>query len=360
MSIVDLKVLRQMVKDRIDREQTSDILSLSGYEVGRDWKFALREEEKTPSASIRQDGYINDFGGDFGGDIVALLHEERGMSLRDATLYVCDQMGIFTDESHTHVPIPIKGKPQLPTELTDERCSEITAEIMVFDQSSELQTFKNPDYAKEALVVAPMWVWNQAKREDITLFKELTTFDSMNNTLVIKVHDYTGKLISYKRRRFRDHKWSSAKGTHPNKQCMVSIPSSSESVYIAEGHHDLLTAILLGLNVLMIPTVGYKVFNAHELALLKGRDVVFLPDLKRGDTKGRDVMKLLAEQANESAKSVNVVNVKKVLDLMEIDYTVDSIDLSDAVYAWDGDRDGFKSTLLYVGDLGAMFEKEIF
>ncbi len=92
--MIDLKQLRAQIKAALDKETTAEILSFIGYEVDRNYKFKLREDENTPSASIRNDGYIKDFGSDWGGDIVALLHEHHGQTLKDATLYVCDCLGV--------------------------------------------------------------------------------------------------------------------------------------------------------------------------------------------------------------------------------------------------------------------------
>ena len=92
--MIDLKQLRTDIKSVLDRENTANILSFIGYEVRRDFKFKLREGEKTPSASIRKDGLIKDFGSGWSGDIVALMHEHRGMNLKDATEYVASCLGL--------------------------------------------------------------------------------------------------------------------------------------------------------------------------------------------------------------------------------------------------------------------------
>ena len=92
--MVDLKQLRAEVKQSLTKDNTADILSFIGYQVNRDYKFKLREDERTPSASIRNDGYIRDFGSDWGGDVVALLHEYHGQSLPDAVKYVADCLGV--------------------------------------------------------------------------------------------------------------------------------------------------------------------------------------------------------------------------------------------------------------------------
>ncbi len=91
--MIDLKQLRVQLKQSLDREKVADILSFIGYEVRRDFKFAIRDE-KTPSASINNDGYIKDFGSGWGGDIIALLHEHHGQTLKDATLYVASCLGV--------------------------------------------------------------------------------------------------------------------------------------------------------------------------------------------------------------------------------------------------------------------------
>ena len=91
----NLKQLRAKLKAQLDRDNVEQILSFIGYQITRDHKFKIRDEEKTPSASIRHDGYIKDFGGDgFGGDIVSFLHEIHGETLSDALYFSCDCLGI--------------------------------------------------------------------------------------------------------------------------------------------------------------------------------------------------------------------------------------------------------------------------
>ena len=90
---MDLKELRRQIKLSLDREKVKAMLEVLGYEVDRDYKFAIREEN-TPSASIRRDGYIKDFGDGWGGDIVAFLHERRNIELKEATIWVARCLGI--------------------------------------------------------------------------------------------------------------------------------------------------------------------------------------------------------------------------------------------------------------------------
>ena len=90
----DLKQLRQQIKERLDRETVAELLSFIGYEIQRDFKFKLRPDERTASASINTNGQITDFGSGWSGDIVALLHEQQGHSLPSATRFVADCLGV--------------------------------------------------------------------------------------------------------------------------------------------------------------------------------------------------------------------------------------------------------------------------
>ena len=82
------------VKQRLDGNGTTHILSYMGYTLYAGSKFKLRSEESTPSASIRKDGYIKDFGGDFGGDLIDLLKQYHNMSFEEAVRYIATCLGV--------------------------------------------------------------------------------------------------------------------------------------------------------------------------------------------------------------------------------------------------------------------------
>ncbi len=310
-----------------------------------------------------------DFGSDEGGDVIDFIQIVENMDKSQAGRFLEERYIGINDQARPLLK-PINRKPAQKPELTQERYSEIMVELWKFDQS--LQSFKNMDYTREALAIVPMWVWKHAGKTNINLFRELTTFDQENKTLVIKIHDYDGKIISFKRRRFKDRKWDTAHSTHPNSQCIVSVVDDREPIYVLEGHHDLLAAILLGVNVLMVPTVGYKVFNAHELSVLSGKDVVFLPDMAINNTQSADAMEELYDQVESIAKSVNMISVAKILDHANIPFDSDKADLSEIVEHWDesikaiGTKDNnktainaIKNTLLYAADMEIIFKEEV-
>lgn len=76
----------------IDGEATRYLLQGIGYSVDQNYKFKIREE-RTASASIRSDGLINDFGGDFGGNIINFLINICGLSYKTSNKYVRIALG---------------------------------------------------------------------------------------------------------------------------------------------------------------------------------------------------------------------------------------------------------------------------
>lgn len=84
----------QELKQQLDASHSIHILSHIGYEFYAGNKFKLRPEESTPSASIRKDGYIKDFGGDFGGDLIDLLKQYHDMSFEEAVRYIATCLGM--------------------------------------------------------------------------------------------------------------------------------------------------------------------------------------------------------------------------------------------------------------------------
>ncbi len=81
------------IKTSLDGLHTATILRHIGYELYSGNKFKLRKEH-TPSTGIRNDGYIKDFGGDFGGDLIDLLREYHGMNFEEAVHYVANCLGV--------------------------------------------------------------------------------------------------------------------------------------------------------------------------------------------------------------------------------------------------------------------------
>jgi len=89
-------------------------------------------------------------------------------------------------------------------------------------------------------------------------------------------------LVTFKRRRYLCGKWVNRADTHPNQTAFHRIFKENEKVYIIEGMRDALTAVLLGLNFIAIPTTVYRNFDAFKSILRGGHEVVYIVEDKQG------------------------------------------------------------------------------
>ena len=251
---------------------------------------------------------------------------------------------------------------QIEEAITDaEVLQSITKTLQDYDSHKEqYQTFKHPEYKREALAIAPLWVWQQATPEAIALFRKLTTYDYRNNTLVIKINNYQDELISYKSRRTTLGKWITAKGTHPNSQCLINVKDNHDHIYVVEGHHDFLTAVLLDISVVMIPTVSYRAFTEYELSILQDRDVILIPDYDKTKVNGVECMQRLAAQVSDVARNAKVFSLPKFVKSENLYAGSDKLDLSEVVELWNDSLSAFTSTLEYRADEGIFYEGELF
>jgi len=249
--------------------------------------------------------------------------------------------------------IPIEEIHRLPTvvEHDDETLAKIRLEVENFDRT--LENFDNQAYVKECLELVPKWLREETSATGMQYFWKYTRWDNKNQTLIVVILDYSGQIISYKRRKYKKGKWITRWNTHPNRQCIMRIDDPTLPVFILEGHHDALSAMLLDFdeeehitfNFIMIPTVSYTTFNDIELKALRGHDVFFLPDL--GD-KGKSIkgMSKLATQVEPFANHVRVVNLQGFLSQNGIDENVDKLDLSEALFLWKDSGSAFIYRLL--------------
>lgn len=375
MTTNEIEALAQAVRQNYSKESVTSIIITLGYEISGSGHFRIRPEEKSPSASVSKLGLINDFGGE-GYDIIKLLIDLHGMHFVDALKWIADQWRInYTDTQNLQGPTRAQQHTQPPPDPQEkEKTLKKVADTIAWYDSyrDQLQTFANPEYRSEALAIAPMWLYKEATKQALQNFKNVTTYDHKNRTIVVKIFDYNGVPISYKRRRYQipgtpePGKWITKAGTSPNDQCFVSVdPTGNAPVYIIEGHHDMLTAILMQgdtlepFDFIMVSTENYKEFSQYEMAYLFDRDVHFILDLKFLDDGSINqkayyklgMHQLAAQVKNQSGKEPVGIDLKDFLktERYQVDH-LKSIDLSDAVFIWKNGLSAFKGALQFYVD----------
>ena len=190
-----------------------------------------------------------------------------------------------------------------------------------FDSFEQIN-LKNEEHKSEMLSMFPIYLITDADQADKDLFHAMSRYDRINHTFVTGCFDNKSldfELISYKRRKFMNNKWSTRKSTHPNNTPLVRIFTDNEPIIVIEGQKDSLTAILLGLDFIMLPYAGYKVSDPSYLQKeVKDRKVVFLVE----DEAAYKCMKNVAVQLRDTAKSIL---------LKQLSHTDTKGDLSDYV-----------------------------
>ena len=319
----------------------------------------LRDEKTSSFFVYANTQKWHDFGTDEGGDVIDFVAKIEGLSSIDAMKLLDTNANGY---ELTSTPIAT-SKPVYVEPIR----KDISESLARYAKDRESMTFKNEAYKSEALAIAPLYVYREASKQALKAFKSLTEWDSSLNTILLKISDYDGNVFSTKHRRKNDIKWCTATGTKPNSQCLINITAPKiNPIYVIEGHHDFLTAVLLSydevesFNCLMIPTVNYKEFTGYELDVLRGKDVYFLPDLKRGDRRGVDAMRTLQTQLDGIANNTRIVNLDAFLAEWGLVVEGDKLDLSEAVELWNDTARAFTNALQFYCDKGIYFEGEIF
>jgi hypothetical protein len=165
---------------------------------------------------------------------------------------------------------------------------------------------KNSVHKQELQQMFPSWLIEDTTQTDLELLCKIGRYDKNKRTFVVGIFENRGLetvLISYKHRRVGDAKWYSRAGTHPNHLPLMRLRNESEVLYIIEGHHDMLTAILLGIDFIMLPTASFKLSHYPQLVqMVRERDVLFLVE----DERAHRCMSALAVAFAEHATSIRL------------------------------------------------------
>ncbi|SMC10055.1 hypothetical protein [Nitratiruptor tergarcus] len=125
--------------------------------------------------------------------------------------------------------------------------------------------------------------------EDKKELMQVVRFDPYHDSIAVKWMDEEGKsirTIKHRKKRGFSGKWIAYKGTRANANAQIRIKDPLEPVFILEGFHDYLTALLVGINFIVIPFKGYRQLTPKEMDHLKQKmhhkhkyDFVFIPDI---------------------------------------------------------------------------------
>jgi len=198
----------------------------------------------------------------------------------------------------------------------------------------EAINFANSDHKKALMELFPAYLLEQRNQVDWELFVAMNRYDNKSRTLITGCFDNSSleemKIISYKYRYKNGIKWKTRAGTSPNSTPFVRICSDYDNIYIIEGHRDALTAILLGLDLVMIPTASFHLRDSTYLQNeIRNRNVVLLVE----DESAYKCMRLIANSLSKNASRILITDLsvdESKLDLSDFVQNFQSI--GEAVY----------------------------
>lgn len=287
----------------------------------------LRDEKTSSLALYPETNSFCDFGTMIGGDSIKFIQEAEKCNFSEA---LKKAFSLISGNCIYHFK---KLKPKTYQISEDYEVNIVNLKNQ-FD-SFERLTFSNLLHREELLSIAPMWLYKEANEDDLELFKSMCKFDPVSKTLVCACFDNSSGLEytfkGFKRRRFINGKWVNAKGTKTNDIAYVRVFTDNNPIYVIEGYHDLLVAILLGIDFIAIPNANFKNLSYFDEHNFKDRTFVFICEDKTGYSGMHNIAKYLASKAMliDLIQLNNTHNSK--LDLS--DFIINFNDISGAIYA---------------------------
>jgi len=182
------------------------------------------------------------------------------------------------------------------------------------------------------LELFPSYLLKKRNKADWQLFCSMSRYDRRNKTFVTGCFD--NQLLEFILKSFKwkykdGIKWKTRAGTSPNGTLFIRIFTDDGTIYVVEGHRDSLTAVLLGLDIIMVPYAGFKLKDTEGLMQeVTGRKVVFIIEdrsafkcmmeiAKAIEPVVKDIVMLQLQEGNKMDLSDYVftkTSIKEVLD----------------------------------------------
>jgi hypothetical protein len=301
----------QEINELLSIETAKEILSSLGVEFKR--KQMKLRDERTPSASFyikNNKVRIQDFGSGFDGDIFDTLKEHFSMNFKVAIEYISPFLGLNGNRANI---IPKPKKTYKEEYLSSDEILRIWNSYKKLDEVSE-------DKAIELVnKLLPFEYYQRARKENKKAFLNAVRYDPRQDEVVVATFTPAGEILTIRHRRYKIKdtiiKWKSLKNTKANYYSQIRITDPQDPIFIIEGTHDYVTALLLDINFIALPSKHYKTFKEEELSIFKGKkfDFVIIPDLDENTIKELEVIyQPIFKGLEPFAKSFSLWDLRKI------------------------------------------------
>lgn len=225
--------------------------------------------EKTSSLKLYRDtnSWV-DFGSGNGGSIIDFVMKAENVDFKEAVSKITGNNFEDTKTIKKHIV-----KDDYMTPKIVEKCFN-----GVFHTNID---FKKENHIQQLKTIAPLWLFNEAKKDNLDFFKSITKFIESRSTTIHKLPNKDGVSHTFKYRYYFSEeqnkmiKWYSLPNTKSS--YLYCRLTGKDTVLVVEGSRDYLTSLLCGFDVVSLYSKNYK-FTDEDYELLKNKKVIFIDD----------------------------------------------------------------------------------
>lgn len=302
--------------------QTALFLQSRGYEVDKNFKFKIRKDERTPSASIYKDGKIHDFGTGWHGDIVDFMVAFENLGKREAFAIAKS----FTNQSINNTTF----KPNIQMNIQEQNSAkhlerdEALEKFQAYKVGRDLNQARFKELVNQTIHTANNNGLNQQ-------LKELLGYDSKRDRITMPIIDSDGNVANFwaYNPNYKEYKVLFEKN-RPREIFNIQILNKTkkdEVIYICEGEKDALNAINLGINAIGMPSASSKIKD-KDLNLFKDRSICIVFDV---DVSGKNGAIALKNQLQSVTSQVQILNLEILAKEIKNEPIKSGYDFSDYV-----------------------------
>lgn len=291
------------------REEAAIILNSLGYQVDRTWKFRLRADDKTPSASIHpKTGKIKDFGSGWYGSIIDLMAEFHNYTKADAFKRAEEILG--RDDARLTL-LPIQTSPTLHKKqkiITQNFIDKFLQERRDnFDRFWQLLCQTLPAAtSEERKNIANKFEIGYTKMGDRLIMPIRDEFGDCQtlwkyNPCPTPFLSQDGKMITPPKYKFTGDR----QRCHFNIGALLEyIKTPKEPILLMEGEKDCLNALSKGFRAISVGSSSTPIANKY-LELFKNTNVTICYD---NDEAGRKGALAINDQLKDICKRVEILD----------------------------------------------------
>ena len=262
---------------KASREAVACALLSCGYRINRAWKFCARDE-RTPSATIFNDGMIHDFGDGFHGDLADFLEQFKNMQKGEALKEARRLLGLPITMNFSDYEKPIEKKSgfiseEFITAFEVERKGNFNRYLVLLDQAMPALT------RPQQKIIAQKYNIGYSKQAD-RLIMPIRDEEGRCVTLW-KYNKYPKSYVGKDGKEVKPSKVTFTKGRERVPFNLVDLKKYRKDmngwVFLCEGEKDTLNALGRGYRAVTLGGAGERIAE-KDLHLFEGLKIVIVYD----------------------------------------------------------------------------------